>query len=356
MITISIDIRMINASGIGRYIKVIVSHLLKENDFKLILLGNNNELSQFQNMQNIRCIEVKSRIFSFFEQIELPLKIPKCDIFWSPQYNIPVLPIKAKRRIVTIPDIYQLTHLHELSLNKKLYVKIVTYSAIKLSRYIVSISEFSKNEILKYTSAKNEKLKVIYCAVDKDFRGNIQRKLDRQNYILFVGNVKPHKNLKNALKAFKKIALKYDDYKFFIIGKKEGFITGYNNLEAMLEGLENKVVFTGYVSDQELKEYYANASIFFFPSSYEGFGLPILEAMKFNIPIVSSDAASLTEVGGDAVLYCNPNDVDDMAQKLDDVISQKTIFSADRYLVQLNKFSWQKAGEKYIELFRAIGN
>ena len=353
MPTISIDARMINASGIGRYIENVISQLVKEKDFKVYCLCN-DRLDDFEWQKKVESVHVRSRIFSISEQLELPAKIPQTDIFWSPQYNVPILPIRAKKRIVTIPDVYQLAHINELSCLKKLYVKIFTKAAIYLSSSVITISEFSKNEILKYTDIKLNKIKIISCAVAENFAENISGIAIEGKYILFVGNVKPHKNLVNALKAYKIFLEKYKNYKFIIVGKKEGFITGYNNIEELIEGIDDKVVFTGHVTDNKLKEYYAGASIFFFPSHYEGFGIPLLEAMKFNIPIVSSYAASLKEVGGEAILYCNPNDVNNMAQKLDEALTNRNFFSHEKYAAQLNKFSWHKAALEYIKVFRDV--
>jgi glycosyltransferase involved in cell wall biosynthesis len=253
--------------------------------------------------------------------------------------------------VVTIHDVYQLAHLQELTLIKKIYVKVMTFFAVKLSASIVTVSKFSRNEILRLTNADSKKLSVVYNAVNEKFSTDVEPRQSDEKYILFVGNIKPHKNLINALIAFRLFLQKNDNYKFYIIGKKEGFITGINNLDTLIKGIEKRVVFTGYISDHELKGYYSNASLFFFPSKYEGFGLPILEAMKFYIPILSSNAASLPEVGGDAILYCDSNDVYDMAEKLESVLDNKITFSRIKYDNQLKKFSWANSSNKYTALF-----
>ena len=247
-----------------------------------------------------------------------------------------------------------MAHFHELTLIKKIYVKVMTYFAVKLSASIVTVSEFSRNEILRLTSADSDKLTVIYNAVDEKFSTDVEYRQSDEKYILFVGNIKPHKNLHNALRAFRIFLQKNNNYKFYIVGKKDGLVTGINNLDALVKGIENSVIFTGYISDRELKEYYANTSIFFFPSKYEGFGFPILEAMKFSIPIVSSNSTSLPEVGGDAILYCDPNDINDMVKKLESVLDSKNAFSRMKYKNQLKKFSWENSAKKYITLFNRL--
>lgn len=354
MTSISIDTRMINSSGIGRYIQNLIPLLINNGRLQITCLGNFEALSEYNWFNEVKFIELRSEIFSISEQIELPKMIPVCDIFWSPQYNVPIFPIRAKKRVVTIHDVYQLAHLRELTLIKKIYVKVMTFFAVKVSSSIVTVSKFSRNEILRLTSADSNKLSVIYNAVDEKFSTDVASRQSDEKYILFVGNIKPHKNLNNALQAFRIFLQKNNNYKFYIVGKKEGFITGVNNLDTLIKGIENSVIFTGYISDRELKGYYANASLFFFPSKYEGFGLPILEAMKFSIPILSSNASSLPEVGGDAILYCDPNDIYDMAEKLESVLDNKIDFLRIKYENQLKKFSWENSAKKYTALFNGL--
>lgn len=356
MITLCIDTRMIRNSGIGRYIQDLIPLLLKDGGFNITCLGDFEALSKYNWFSEINLVEMHSGIFTISEQFELSKKIPNCDVFWSPQYNIPIFPIKAKKRVVTIHDVYQMAHFHELTLVKKVFVKMLTYFAVKFSDSIVTVSNFSKNEILRLTSANISKINVIYNGLNVSFSEESEFKSTNEKYILFVGNVKPHKNLINALQAFRIFKNKNDDYKFYIVGKKEGFISGIDDLNNLVKGIEKKVIFTGYVNDLELKKYYANASIFFFPSKYEGFGFPILEAMSFFKPIVSSNAASLPEIGGDAIIYCNPNDINDMAEKLQNVLDNKFIFSTTKYIDQLRKFSWVSAGMQYKILFNNLNS
>jgi glycosyltransferase involved in cell wall biosynthesis len=351
MITLCIDTRMIKNSGIGRYIQEIIPLLLKEGGFNITCLGDFEALSKHNWFSEVNFVEMRSRIFTISEQFELSRKIPNCDIFWSPQYNVPIFPIKAKKRVVTIHDVYQMAHFHELTLLKKVFVKMLTFFAVKFSHSIVTVSNFSKSEILRCTSANIDKISVIYNGLNDYFSKDIEFKSINEKFILFVGNIKPHKNLHNALQSFRIFIKKNDSYKFYIVGKKDGFISGVGNIEKLIKGIEEKVIFTGYISDLELKIYYSNASIFFFPSKYEGFGLPILEAMSFSKPIVSSSSASMPEVGGDSILYCNPNDINDMAEKLQNVLDNKFEFSTMKYSQQLKKFSWVSAAKKYKILF-----
>jgi len=322
---IVLDDRMKNHSGIGTYIRNLSAHIKPKS------------------------ANIKSPIFSIQEQLEFPFRVPVCDIFWSPQYNVPILPSRAKKRVVTIHDVYQLAFFEELPLAHKVYVKTMLDRACKLSSKIITVSGFSKSEILKYTKTDPSKIEVIHNGVDENFNSNYTYVELDEPYILFVGNVKKNKNLKNALLAFEKIADKIDT-KFYIVGKKEGFTSSDSEVFKTIQRLGSKVRLVGEVSLEELKNYYANARLFIFPSYYEGFGLPILEAMSFGLPVIASNAASLPEVGGDEIDYFDPFSVDSIA----DAMLRNIDEDKKDYTVHLSKFSWKKCADEHIKVFRSL--
>jgi len=357
---LAIDFRMHNASGIGTYIKNIVPFLIDK--FEVILLGNIEEIKQYDFFDKIEVIEVNSKIYSIKEQIELFQKIPKVDIFWSPHYNIPILLIKAKKRIVTIHDVFHLAFLDSLSFKQKLYAKFVINQAVKKSDIILTVSKFSKAEIIKYTNTKKE-INIVYNAIDfKKFKkiDDIQRlnkiKLKYSlpsNFLLFVGNVKPHKNLKNLLLAIKDL-----DKNLVIVGKKAGFITGDDSINGLIKenNLKDKIYFTGYVDDEDIPYIYNLADIFVFPSLYEGFGIPPLEAQACGTPVICSNIASLPEVGKDSVIYCNPYDINEIKEKIELLIENEKL---RKELIQkgfenIKRFSWEKSAKKIIEIIEGL--
>jgi len=347
-----IDIRMISASGIGRHIKGILPTLMEK--FEVILLGYREELRKYYFPKNVLIINMKSKVYSIKEQIELALKIPKCDIFWSPHYNVPVLPIRAKKRMVTIHDVYHLAFQHTLSLSQKLYAKLMINQAVKISDIVLTVSEFSKQEIVKYTKTSKD-IEVIYNGIEPQWYKKQPLSLsERDSYILYVGNVKPHKNLVRALKAFS--LLKDNNLKFKIVGKKNNFITGDKEVEKIAQKLGNKVEFTGYISDNELKELYRKAKLFLFPSLYEGFGLPPLEAMACGTPVIVSNVASLPEVCGDAAYYINPYDINDIARGIETVLKDEELKKEliQKGLKRVRLFSWEKSAKKLIEVIEEV--
>jgi glycosyltransferase involved in cell wall biosynthesis len=362
---IIIDFRMHKSSGIGTYIKNIVPFLIE--NFKIVLLGNIGELKEYNWFDKIKIINFNTKVYTIKEQLFFPVKTPNSDMFWSPHYNVPFFDLKVQKRIVTIHDIFHIAFLNTLTLPQKIYAKIMMKTAIDKSDIIFTVSEFTKSEILKYYSCKNHKIYIIPNAVDFNIfkminNESLLKKINRKyylpkNFILFVGNVKPHKNLKNLLLAYLKLGS--SDFQLVIVGKKEGFITGDDTISELLresEFIRKNVFFTGYVSDEDLVCIYNLASLFVFPSLYEGFGIPPLEAMACGCPCVVSNAASLPEVCGNAAYYVNPYDINDIANGIEKVLADDKL----RYeLVRkgfenVKRFSWESSAQKVIEILKTL--
>lgn len=357
-----IDFRMCNASGIGTYIKSIVPYLVDV--FEVILIGNSSEIQKFKWSERVKIIEANSKIYSIYEQIELFMCIPNCDVFWSPHYNIPLLPIKAKKRVVTIHDVFHLAFFETLNFKQKLYSKFVIKQAVKKSSKIFTVSSFSVNEIKKYTNT-NKDIQIIYNAIDftkftiindRIRLKNIKEKYQLPNeFLLFVGNVKPHKNIKNLLYAIKDI-----NVNLVIVGKKDGFITGDDEVINLIKSgnMEDRVFFTGYVEDEDIPDIYNLATVFVFPSLYEGFGIPPLEAQACGCPVVCSNVASLPEVAGDSVIYCNPYDSNDIKEKIELLLNDKNLQNQliTKGYENIKRFSWKESAEKIIEVVERLDN
>ncbi|MBC5992111.1 glycosyltransferase family 4 protein [Pontibacter sp. SD6] len=360
---------MINASGIGVYLQNILPYLTKH--FQVYFIGIKADIKHFEWATPNRIIEVNSGIYSIKEQLELPLAVPKCDIFWSPHYNVPLLPIKAKIRIVTIHDTYHLAFSNNLSPLQKIYSKILFKGASTLSDKIITVSRFSENEIYKYTAAKETSVTSIHNGVDKTLF-NIKDSqvtghrlaslypLLPSKYLLYIGNVKPHKNLSSLVKAFASLNNKIgNDIGLVIVGKKSGFITGDNELIELIETdsfLKSNVFFTGHVPEKHLPILYAEASIFVFPSIYEGFGLPPLEAMSCGCPVLASDAASIPEICGEAAMYFSPHDTEDLSKKIQLLLTNNKLREEMKAkgLKQALLYDWETTAEKHIAVFNNV--
>lgn len=355
---IVLDARMYNSSGIGTYIKNILTTLIPKTH--IVLLGNLTEL------QHLNCdkIEFNAPIYSISEQLKFPIIVPECDIFWSPHYNIPLLPIRAKKRVVTIHDVYHLAYYNKLSLKQKIYVKLLMQSAVKISNVIITVSNYSKSEIKRLTNC-SDNIEMIYNGVSKttnlkDFYAVKEFYKLPDNYILFTGNIKPHKNLITLLRAYLLLdAHLLNKFKLVIVGKKDGFITGDNevfNFINCYQILKDNLIFTGYVNDDDLSVIYKQAAVFIFPSLYEGFGLPPLEAMAYECPVIVSNQSSMPEICGNAALYFDPINETDICEKIETVLYDSVLRKS---LIELGskrvaKFSWEESAESHLKLFKKV--
>ncbi|MDB5159543.1 MAG: mfpsA 2 [Mucilaginibacter sp.] len=358
---ITVDARMYNSSGIGTYLKNLLTRLLPIADFTL--LGDLKELHELSDRAKI--ISFTAPIYSIEEQLSYRKIIPECDVFWSPHYNVPFLPIKAKKRLVTIHDVYHLAHYDTLTTKQKLYARLIMNKAVSVSDLIITVSGFSKNEILKYTNCKQGKIKVIYNGVNTppnvynyEMVKNKYKLPDK--YLLYVGNVKPHKNLGRFLKAYLQLSPQLqNDYKLVIAGKIDGFITGDKQLFDFIEvndGIKNNIIFTGYIDDGDMDSIYNSAKLFIFPSIYEGFGLPPLEAMANHCPVTTSDTTCIPEICGDAVSYFDPLDVADIYNKISELLNndEKINELINKGNKQAAKFTWDKSVKDHLHLIESI--
>jgi glycosyltransferase involved in cell wall biosynthesis len=283
---------------------------------------------------------------------------------------VPLLPIKAKKRLVTIHDVYHLAHFHALSLKQKLYAKVMMQAAVRNSDHIITVSTFSKGEIVRYTGIRPDKITVIHNGIDhnlfrpvsdNDLKRAVRQKYDLPDkFLLFVGNVKPHKNLITLINAFDRIRDQLPGHSLLIVGKKEGFITGdaslYDRIRQSPE-LEERISFTGFVDNEDLPVIYNLADLFVFPSLYEGFGLPPLEAMACACPVLVSNRASMPEACGDAADYINPEDPGSISEAIFNSLNMNEIEKENKIkkgVERAKTFTWEQSLQKHIELIRNL--
>ncbi len=356
---LTIDARLINSSGIGVYLQnVLKSERL--NNYSLKLLYKEEELSFFKNIAaNAELIPYNAPLYSLQELLLTPAKTSNTDIFWSPHFNVPVMNFAKKLKVVTIHDVFHLAHYNTLSTGQKIYAKLMYQKAVQSSDIIFTVSETSKKEIIKYTGAVADKIKVVYNGIDFQQFNTILNKEAKQKvldnysidfpFVLFVGNVKPHKNLRNALLGFKEYLLneKTTDVKFVIVGRREGFITGDTGINTMVQDpvLKDKVHFTGWVQHEDLPALYQQAKAFVFPSYYEGFGFPPLEAMAAGCPVISSNASCMPEIYGEAALFFNPSNTNEIGEALNHILNDEEvrINLIEKGFQQSKKYNWQES-------------
>lgn len=362
------DARMINNSGIGVYIQHTLAEVLTNSTYTLTLLGRRAELAAYFDSGTYRHIEADFPIYSWQEQAYLPLLIPVCDIFWSPHFNVPIGFIRAGKRVATIHDVYHLAFPKSFSLMKRSLAKLLFRQAYSRSNLLLTVSEFSAEEI-RTRIGRAATIRVIYNGIDHQLFRPVTSAVIQQHvreryglpnqFVLFVGNVKPNKNIRALVLAFKLLLNNLPDHYLLIVGKKEGFITGDHELFRQIgtdPRLNERVVFTGYVATDDLPVLYSLASVFAFPSLYEGFGFPPLEAMACGCPVVASDRASIPEICGQAALYVNPDDSERFADELYRVITNAYVRSllVKQGYEQAATYDWKKAGQEFMEAINAL--
>ncbi|MCC5613276.1 glycosyltransferase family 4 protein [Nostoc sp. CHAB 5834] len=370
MIHFCADVRMLNNSGIGVYVQKYIQSILHRNLFEVTLIGRKKEVDfYFGAYSNWQHIEADFPIYSITEQLKLPRLIPTCDVFWSPHYNIPMLPIKARRHLVTIPDVYHLAFYHTLRLAQKVYARVVVNAATRIADKITTISQYSRKEIERYTGAPGSKIEVLYLGIDTTLFQSVTSAADKDRvkakyklpdqYILFVGNVKPNKNLRRLVDGFAQLLAELPDLTLVITGRQEGFITGDPDLFARIradKALESRIVFTGFVDTPDLPVLYSSAHVFAFPSIYEGFGFPPLEAMACGCPVVASNAASIPEICGEAALYVDPLDSADIARGVrvlatDKELRERLVKTGHQ---QCRQYDWEVSSDRFIAMIQEM--
>jgi glycosyltransferase involved in cell wall biosynthesis len=349
--------------GIGTYIRNLLLGL-QASSFRIRAIVHPKMPDKEKWLQKCDLLFSKAPIYSVREQIELPFLIPRSDLFFSPHYNIPLVPIRARKRLVTIHDVFHLAHLSTLNWKERLYAKKVIGQAVRKSDAIITDSAFSFSEICKYTSVCPEKIHVIPCGVNRTLfepekKSHVIQQIIQKfhlppQFFLFVGHLKPHKNLHGLLRAMSLFTADSErDISLVIVGKSGGMkhVESIEKMRSDYPNLEKKVLWLSSVDNEELPILYQLAEALVFPSFYEGFGLPALEAMSCGCPVIASDRASLPEVCGAAALYISPDQPREIANAMkqiaDNLIDREALKQAGYQ--NIKRFRWEQAIEKHIE-------
>ncbi len=285
------------------------------------------------------------------------------DILWMPMHNIPLLRKKRLKTIVTIHDLAFKKFPQYFTFKNLSKLNILTDLAIKKSTKIIAVSHSTKQDILNfYPHIKEEKIKVIYHGFDKslffkqpkkDVTNKILKKfnLHKSQFILYVGAIQPRKNLITLIQAFeifKKNNL--SSFKLVLAGEKAW------QWKKTIQTIQNSpfsqdIILTGKINFQEITTLYQNASLFVFPSFYEGFGIPILEALASNTPTLAARNSSLTEVGGKAVQYFSEKNINELAKLIENVLYNKIL--QEKMIAEgknwIKNFSWEKCAQETLD-------
>ena len=349
--------------GIGRYSYELAKNLYKNNkDIKILIRKEDENLFSFAKDNLIIINGINNSLQrNIFEQFKLPKLLRKNYNDYIIHFPDCIIPILCKNKVViTVHDMAFKSVKGSFTKKSYLWKNFMAKIAVRKANQIICITNFARSELTKYFNVSEEKINTIYNGVtlfneiiNENYINDDIKLLKEKKYLLSVSTISPRKNIDGLIKAFNNI--KNDDVILVICGSN-GWLS--DNVFDIVDKLniKDKVIFTGKVNDEELKYLYKNCRGFVFPSFYEGFGLPPLEAMNFNVPVLASNKTSIPEVLGDSVIYFNPYNIKDITSKLNYVVNTNTKVNIEKYKKQLNKFSWDICAKKVIKVYDKLVN
>lgn len=358
-------------AGLGRYAGEIARALAQTSDIELSLFYNRQgdaQLPEYLNHIPYKTVSIGNKPWRMSVWLSQLVHWPLDKIFGATEIfhatNHLLAHFHRARTVYTLHDLIFL-HYPEYHLPyNRWYLTLTMPLYLKAADMIVTPSECSKQDAIKYYGLPETKIKVIYEAPAPTFKPvSDPTALDRvrqtyhlpEQFILHVGTIEPRKNLTRLLEALQSLLTNWPDLKLVLVGKKgwlyESFFQRLREL-----GLEQCVIFPGYVSEADLPAFYQLAEVFVFPSLYEGFGLGPIEAMACGTPVVSSNSSSLPEVVGEAGLLVDPTDTAGLTTALRRVLADAELRThlAEQGLVQAQKFSWQKAVTELVATYQSL--
>jgi glycosyltransferase involved in cell wall biosynthesis len=368
-VRIGIDARKLHDFGIGTYIRNLLRHLGRldrETEFVILCRPEDREVLAATG-ENFRAVPEPAANYSVAEQVRIPLALRRegVTLFHAPHYVLP--PLVRCRSVVTIHDCIHLMFPQYLPNRIALaYARTSINLAARRATRIMTVSESSKRDILRFVDVDAARIDVIYNAYDERFEiepleEDVVRVRERyqlhDEFVLYAGNVKPHKNLERLIEAFNLVRSRgLDHLKLVLIGDE---ISKYAALRRAVHQhqLHKYVRFLGYLPQETLAVMYRLAGVFVFPSLYEGFGLPPLEAMASGTPVVTSNVSSLPEVAADAAVLVDPYDPVAIADGIESVLADENL-RADlrrRGLARARQFSWEQSVRRVREIYDEVG-
>jgi len=349
---------MIDASGIGVYLRESLPWLLKSgNDF--LLLGNTSRLQCFTTNANVKIIECDIKPFSLRDFFFFPLKtarqINRADLYFSPFFNIPHsvrIPVFTTIHDIIFPDMPELTSRIGLAARMWFYRR-----AYRKSQKIFTVSEFSKSRIQHHLGTEKPVV-VTHSAIQPAFLAYCAgvRNIQKTQTIVFIGNIKKHKGLDLLIDAFSQARNEGLPHRLIVIGAKENFRTADNTVLQKIDSLGSEAIkFTGFISDEQIMEYLSKAALLVQPSLYEGFCLPPLEAMVLGTQALISDIPVLKEIYADfpVTFFSGPSDLKD---KLMELLFNKKPSSPDLSDDLLLRYTFEKTASVILKELKLNGN
>jgi glycosyltransferase involved in cell wall biosynthesis len=357
-----------NPTGLGVYTYELTKELLRvNNNIDLTVYTSSADLNNLypNKIELVSQLTSPSRGFKghllrmLWQQSVLPLRLRKRkpDLFYSTVPEGMLFP--HMKQIVTLHDILPIKS-PESNPKMKYHFRYTLPVLLRNSQAIISVSENTKEDVINYYKIIDKPVYVIYEGYDRTkyyprAAGIINKKYGiTEDYLLYIGDMRPYKNLERTLEAFKQLDLQ--NVAFVIGGRKDPRF--YPNIQEQVNKLRlgDRVICPGYIPDEDIPFLYSGAIAFIFPSLYEGFGLPPLEAMACGCPVIVSRAASLPEVCGDAAYYVDPLSINSLAEGMQTVLTNNALRQTlrEKGLERAKLFSWEKSAQEHIKVFHEV--
>lgn len=355
-------------TGVGRYTLGLISSLAKLIGKNQLTLFFNDDFEEIEN-KNVNFLKTSiipesHPLNELWENLVLPmyLRRKKIEIFHSPAFFLPVFKLRTKK-IVTIPDLAVFKYPDAFPCKFSKYLQFMIKQSVKRADRIIAVSNFVKDEIINLLRVKEEKISVIYLGIDPPFIPPSEREAERidnfrearglsRGFILYAGTIEPRKNIINLIRAFS--ILKQEGFKHkLVLGGKKGWLYEDIFKESENSRFKEDIIFTEYIPDEELRLYYSSCDTFVYPSIYEGFGLPPLEAMSCAAPVVVSDIPVFREVLGDAPIFVDAYRPESIAEGIDKILMD-TKLREEMILKgkeRAKSFTWGKTAKDTLKLY-----
>jgi glycosyltransferase involved in cell wall biosynthesis len=374
---IAIDLSPIvhKKAGLGRYARMLTEHLVtqdKANDYLAFTHGKFADETLSPALRALPRVNIPLdarpwRMLVWLAHVlrvpmDRALGVPRADIFHATEHLLP--PLKNARSVFTLHDlIFQLFPEYHLPLNRWFLQNAMPHF-LRRADAIIAVSECTKRDAIRFYNVPPEKITVIYEAADPALRPEINPEriaqvrawyANKQPFLFFVGVIEPRKNIRALVDALRVLRERGYPHRLLIAGRK-GWLyqPTFDHVEQV--GMAEFVTFLDFVPDDDLRALFAACDAFVFPSLYEGFGLPPLEAMACGAPVVCSNASSLPEVVGDAALLIDPRDVGAIANAIERVVTDRALRGdlRARGFAQAAKFSWERAARETLAVYERV--
>ncbi len=355
---------LIEASGgVRQYIESLLYALLrvdKTNEY-VIYYNTDSFLGKYPYAEE-KVLNCKNKIVWDFILLPAALRRDRIDLAFFPKNVVPFF-IPCKSVIVNYDFGYFIKGLREYKFFDTVYMRLMMPSSDRRAHGIISVSEYTKKDILKFTKARQDKISVIYLAADESYKvitdqvrfDEVKRKYDlREPFIFYCGSLSPRKNVFRLIKAFDLIKHKIPHQLVFTAGKSWHDKHIYRLIKDLK--LDNRVTVLGHVACKDMPVIYNLSEVYVYPSFYEGFGLPVLEAMACGCPVITSNVTSLPEVVGEAAIMVNPYSVEQLGGAIYKVLQDNDCKKKliNKGFQQIKKFSWEKTAYQTLEVFRKV--